>query len=125
LTGTLNTSIDVSVYDIDLFEYTAEQVSQLHAKSRKVICYMSVGSWEPYRSDSAQFPFNVIGNTYPGWEDEKFLDTRSSKVRELMAKRLDVCKSKGFDCIEPDNIDSYNEKTGFPLNENTAIDYAK
>jgi len=124
LSGTLDASVDVTVYDVDLFETTSQQVKELHDKGRKVFCYISVGSYEKDRPDSAEFPSNVIGLVYPGWENEKFIDTRSSKVREIMAKRFDLCKSKGFDGIEPDNIDTYGEKTGFPLNENTAVDYA-
>jgi hypothetical protein len=29
--------------------------------------------------------------------------------------RLDMCKAKGFDAVEPDNVDGYTNTTGFPL----------
>lgn len=32
-----------------------------------------------------------------------------------MAKRLDMCRAKGFDAVEPDNMDGYRNRTGFPL----------
>jgi len=32
-----------------------------------------------------------------------------------MAKRMDMCRSKGFDAVEPDLLDGYTNKTGFPL----------
>jgi len=38
--------LDVDVYDVDLFDNDASVVEALHAQGRKVICYVSVGSWE-------------------------------------------------------------------------------
>ena len=32
-----------------------------------------------------------------------------------MDARLDMCKQKGFDMVELDNVDGYSNKTGFPL----------
>ena len=32
-----------------------------------------------------------------------------------MAARLDMCRDKGFDAVEPDNVDGYRNHTGFPL----------
>ncbi len=32
-----------------------------------------------------------------------------------MAERLDMCRDKGFDAVEPDNMDGYRNRTGFPL----------
>jgi hypothetical protein len=32
-----------------------------------------------------------------------------------MLKRLDLCRQKGFDGVEPDNVDGYSNNSGFPL----------
>jgi hypothetical protein len=32
-----------------------------------------------------------------------------------MAYRLDMCRDKGFDAVEPDNMDGYRNRTGFRL----------
>ncbi len=32
-----------------------------------------------------------------------------------MAARFSMCKSKGFDAVEPDNMDGYSNNTGFPI----------
>ena len=61
-------SFDVDVYDLDLFETDASIVAALHAQGRKVIGYISVGSWEDWRPDAARFPPEVIGRDYEGWE---------------------------------------------------------
>ncbi|QTE31193.1 endo alpha-1,4 polygalactosaminidase [Pengzhenrongella sicca] len=53
LSGDLDLTVPADVYDVDLFTTTERQVAQLHAAGRKVICYVSAGSYEPDRPDSA------------------------------------------------------------------------
>jgi endo-alpha-1,4-polygalactosaminidase (GH114 family) len=117
-------SFDVDVYDIDLFDNEASTVTALHAQGRKVICYLSVGSWEDWRPDADQFPASVLGNDYEGWPGEKWLDIRQiDLLAPIMCARLDQCKTKGFDGIEPDNMDGYTNDTGFPLTYQDQLDY--
>jgi hypothetical protein len=114
LSGSIDTSVVASVYDIDA-ESSAATVAALHAQGRHVICYVDVGSWEPDRADAGKFPASVRGNKMDGW-DENWLDIRQIGVLEpLMAARFDTCKAKGFDAIEPDNVDGYANSTGFSL----------
>ncbi len=109
-------NVDADLYDIDLFTNDAAVVKALHAAGRKAICYMSAGSWEPYRPDAGSFPEAVKGKAIEGFPDEKWLDIRRIDVlAPIMEARLDLCKSKGFDAVEPDNVDGYTNKTGFPL----------
>ena len=116
LSGSLNQSVDAQMYDIDLFDRSASDVASLHAKGRKVICYFSAGSYEGGRPDSSAFPQAVLGNVLDGWPNEKWLDIRRiDLLRPIMTKRLDLCRQKGFDGVEPDNIDGYSNGTGFPL----------
>jgi hypothetical protein len=116
LDGNLNTSFEVDVYDIDLFDNDANAMSSLHTAGRKIICYINVGSWEDWRPDANLFPTEVLGNNYEGWPGEKWLDIRRiDLLAPILRDRFDLCKSKGFDAIEPDNIDGYANKTGFPL----------
>jgi len=49
LQGTVDTWVDVQMYDIDGFEPTAALVDQLHTDGRSVVCYLSAGSWENWR----------------------------------------------------------------------------
>jgi hypothetical protein len=125
LTGLpVDLSFDVDMYDIDLFENEASSVAALHAQGCKVICYVSVGSWEDWRPDADQFPASVLGNDYEGWPGEKWLDIRQiDLLAPIMRARLDRCKAKGFDGIEPDNMDGYANDTGFPLTYQDQLDY--
>ncbi|MFD7508179.1 endo alpha-1,4 polygalactosaminidase [Streptomyces sp. NPDC059853] len=124
LIGTVDTSVDVPVYDIDGFDNSASVVSGLHAQGRKVICYISVGSFEDWRPDAGDFPAEVLGAPLDEWEGEQWLDIRALDVLEpLMAARFDMCAEKGFDAIEPDNMDGYINDSGFPLTKDDQLAY--
>lgn len=116
LSGRLDTSVDVDVYDVDLFETSAAQVEALRADGRRVICYMSAGSWEEYRSDRDLFPASALGKPLDGYPDERWLDVRDiDGLGPAMGARLDLCRDKGFDAVELDNVDGYANRSGFPL----------
>ncbi|MFD5632321.1 endo alpha-1,4 polygalactosaminidase [Streptomyces sp. NPDC127072] len=115
LSGRIDTSVEVPVYDIDGFENSAAVVERLHADGRKVICYINAGAWEDFRPDHGDFPAVLLGRGN-GWEGERWLDIRELGVlRPLMAERMDMCRDKGFDAVEPDLLDGYTNETGFPL----------
>jgi hypothetical protein len=120
----VDTSIKADVYDVDLY-VPQSTIDELHAKGRKVICYISVGSWEDWRPDKDQFPPEVLGNDYDGWPGERWLDIREiDKLAPIMRARLDLCKSKGFDAVEPDNMEIYTNDTGFPLTFEDQLKFA-
>lgn len=124
LTGSIDQTVEASVFDIDGFDTEESVVKALHARGRKVICYLSVGSYEDWRADAKSFPSAVLGNEYPGWPGERFVDIRAQALRDIIASRFDLCRQKGFDGIEPDNMDVYDANSGFPLTEQDGIDYA-
>ena len=120
----IDTSVVADVYDIDLYVDQAI-IDELHVQGRKVICYMSVGSWEDWRPDKDQFPSEVLGKDYEGWKGERWLDVRAiDKLAPIMRARLDLCKAKGFDAVEPDNMEIYTNDTGFPLTYQDQLNYA-
>jgi hypothetical protein len=114
--GALVTNKNVDIYNLDLFDTTTAQVATLHARGRKVMCYINAGAWENWRPDKDAFPAVVLGNDYDGWPGEKWLDIRRiDLLAPILRARLDQCKSKGFDGVDPDNINGYLNPTGFPL----------
>jgi hypothetical protein len=124
LSGRIDDTIDGEMIDIELFDNDAGVVAALRAQGRKVVCYISVGSWEDWRPDKEQFPAAVIGKDYEGWPGEKWLDIRQiDLLAPIMRARLDACQAKGFDGVEPDNIDSYTNDTGFPLTYQDQLNY--
>ena len=116
LQGKLDTSFNVDVYNIDMFDNSAAVVEGLHDDGRKVICYISAGSWERWRPDAGRFTASVKGRKLDGWPGERWFDIRKlDKLRPIMNKRMDKCAAKGFDGIEFDNVDAYTNRSGFSL----------
>ncbi|MGK2958048.1 MAG: endo alpha-1,4 polygalactosaminidase [Acidimicrobiales bacterium] len=119
----IDTTVVADIYNVDLFEVGPATVSTLHNQGRKVICYMSAGSYEDWRSDAADFPAGVLGKSN-GWPGERWLDIRALDVlMPIMEARFDLCKSKGFDGVEVDNVDGYTNRTGFLLTNTDQLTY--
>jgi hypothetical protein len=116
LSGRLDLSVRAQMFDIDLFDTPASVVRRLHARGRRVVCYLSAGSFEDGRPDASSFPQAVLGRPLEGYPDERWLDIRRLDVLgPIMERRLDLCRSKGFDGVEADNVDGYTNSTDFPL----------
>jgi hypothetical protein len=125
LTGLpVDLGVEAQAYDLDLFESDAATITALHARGSRVICYLSAGSLEDWRPDAIDFPQEVIGEKYAGWPGERWLDIRRiDLLAPLMAARLRLCRDKGFDAVEPDNVDGYTNDTGFPITEADQLRY--
>lgn len=126
LSDSLDSSYDVDVYDIDLFDTTAGQITSLHAQGSKVLCYFSAGSYEDWRDDADEFPKSVLGKKLDGWAGERWLDVSEyDKFADIMLARLDLAVIKGCDGVEPDNVDSYTNNSGFSLSSKDQLIYNK
>jgi hypothetical protein len=124
LQGKLQLTAGASVYDIDGFESTVGDVRSIHRHRHKAICYLDVGSWEEYRPDAGAFPKSVLGAVYEGYPEERWLDiAHFHKFAPIMEKRIEMCARKRFDAVEPDNIASWENKTGFPLTRADQLRY--
>jgi hypothetical protein len=117
-------SIDADVYDIDVYDNDASVVRALHDMGRKVIGYVNVGSWEDWRPDKDDFPPEVLGKDYEGWPGERWLDIRRiDLLAPIIGRRFDLCLEKGFDAIEPDNMEITAEACGFPITDEDRLRY--
>ncbi len=88
-----------------------------------MICYIDAGTAEKFRPDYKEFPKSVLGRPN-GWPGERWLDIRQLSVLEpIMTARFQMCKEKGFDAVEPDNIEGYANNTGFPLTAQEQLTY--
>jgi hypothetical protein len=128
LSGTLNTSYDVEMYDIDLIDNTAATVAQLQNDGRIVVCYFSAGSYEDWRDDMSDWDTGSdpwIGDPLDEWPGERWLDVTSPEVRALMKARLDLARTKGCDGVEPDNVDGYANDNGVGLTAADQLVYNK
>jgi hypothetical protein len=112
----------VDMFDIDGFNHPASVVQEIHRRKgrtlphERAICYLSLGSWERYRPDEAGWPAAALGLTLAGYPDEHWVDVRRlSALTQILDARLKMCSSKGFDGVEVDNIDGWENNSGFPL----------
>jgi hypothetical protein len=116
----IDPTVNVDVYDIDMFENDAHVVHDLHMRGKKVICYVNMGAWENWRPDAHTVPPHLRGTQYHGFPDENWLDIRDIVgLTPFVHSRLNRARDMGCDAVEPDNMDGYDtmahESTGFPL----------
>jgi hypothetical protein len=124
LTGEVNISHDVEMYDIDLFDTPQEVIDDLHAEGRIVICYFSAGTHEDWRIDAGDFPVSVLGTPLDEWPGERWLDIRQLDVLQpIMTARLEMAVEKDCDGVEPDNVDAYTNDSGFDLTSDDQLAY--
>ena len=112
--------------DVDLFDTAKARVAALKAAGKKPICYVSAGTWENWRPDKDQFPRLVIGKPLDNWPGERWLDIRNTTaLGPVLLARLDLCRAKGFVAVEPDNLDGWQNDTGFPITRADQIRFLK
>jgi len=136
ITGVVDESLDVEMYDIDLFDAApagieigegsgvftepgpnAGVIGRLHDRGIVVICYVDTGAWEDYRPDAGLFPEAAKGNN-SGWKGERWLDIREASWplwTQLMWARFDLAVMLGCDGVEPDQNNPIGNDPGFPI----------
>jgi hypothetical protein len=115
------------VYDIDAEFNTAETVAYLHTLGKKVIGYIDVGVYEIYRTDAWKFQRltpRIWGNKDGNWDGSYWLDVRRiNDLAPIVKARLQMARDKGFDAIEPDEMDGWENNSGFPLTYQDQLNY--
>ena len=131
LQGKLNTKLCVvpwsggacvrpNVYDVDLYApngvtLDTAAVTAIHALGAHAVCYVDAGTWEDFRPDAGAYPASVLGRSN-GWPGERWLDIRAtSTLLPIIAARVAKCAAAGFDAVDFDNVDGYENDTGFLL----------
>ena len=113
-----------SVIETDGFDIPAKTVAAVHALGKKAVCYIDVGTWENWRPDAKKFPASVLGRPDAGWPGERWLDIRRlSILLPIMKARFARCVAKGFDAVDPDNVNGVENATGFPLTSAQQLAY--
>jgi len=116
----------VAAFDADPDSAARSEIARLNRAGVYTICYVSIGTIENYRADKRQFPARVVGKIYGDWPDEKFLDIRQLDVLlPLMRARFQRCKALGFNAVEPDNMDVYDNDSGFPITADENVRYVR
>lgn len=123
-TGNLDFTKNVEIYNMDLIDMSQTEIDDLHKRNVKVICYFSAGTYENWRPDASRFKSSELGKSN-GWPGEKWLDIRSTNVRNILTDRIILAKNKKCDGVDPDNMDGYDNNSGFPLTFDDQLDFSK
>jgi hypothetical protein len=115
LSGTFDSTVDASLYYVDLDNLMNSEVEALLRGGRYLACYLSAGTYEPWRADAAQFPAVVLGKEVVDYPTERWLDIRSSVVESLMTSRLDRMKSAGCNSVVIANVTTNGQDSGFAV----------
>jgi hypothetical protein len=116
LDGAIRLGVPAPVIDIDGALQGADVVQALKAEGKRVVCYFSAGTWEEFRPDAEGFPVEVRGRPLEDFPDERWLDVRRiDLLAPVLLARMDTCRVKGFDAVEPDNVTAYANDSGFPI----------
>ena len=71
------------------------------------------------RHGLAQLPGSAglaIGERYEGFSNERWLDIRHFRdFAKPLERRFAICKRKGFDPVEPDNLAGWENRTDFKV----------
>jgi len=133
--ASLNTSLNVDVYDIDLFEgRETGKIGTLNGKGYRIVCYFSAGTYEDFRPDSSDLLKNnkialIDGSNLPDFPEEAWLAIGNAQaldtvIKPVMRARLDLAQSAGCDAVEPDNVDGYsNEETQGKISRTQQLSY--
>jgi len=125
-TGELDLDIEVDAFNLDLFDTSTETINELKKRGVFVICYFSAGSYEDWRPDAHNFPDDLLGYELEDWPGERWLDIRQiPALRPIVEDRMDLAVEKGCDGVDPDNLDGYENMTGFPLSGNDQLVFNK
>mgnify|MGYP003340128876 CR=1 FL=1 len=121
-------------YDVDIYQDHQgpdPNVMALRNAGKEVICYFST-QYEDWRTDmrnlseiERRLGQKLKGNVLDDWPGERFINTRSQAVRDLMQARMVRAKKMGCTGVEPDNVDFYSFTTGFRLTKADTIDYMR
>ena len=104
-------AIRPSVFDIDLYvdpvvsgnNYTLNtaavnriRTSTDGQRTKWAICYLSAGTFEPWRPDASLFPTYLKGKSVSGFGEEKWLDIRQLTILlPIMEARAQKCRDSG------------------------------
>lgn len=118
---------DLTMLVVDLFDTPVATIRALQERKTRVVCYLNAGIWEEKRLDAGLFPPILLGARYDKkhglHKDWKWLDIRQPSLRPLMESRLDLCRDMGFDGVLVDNVNGFENATGFSLTAEEQMTY--
>jgi endo-alpha-1,4-polygalactosaminidase (GH114 family) len=137
-------AVKPSVFDIDfqtdgactggtITQENGAAVAAIHANGAKAICYIDAGGAESFRPDYPEYQaFNascngcLFGRPIGGFRNEFWLNINNNLGQRTfilaeISKRLDHCRTDGFDGVEMDVVDAWSNRTGLTISGDTQL----
>jgi uncharacterized repeat protein (TIGR01451 family) len=142
----------VTLLDLDGFNISANKIASLKAQGIYTVCYIDAGSYEDGRPDSSLYPaylkvfkdtqwnewfldvqdvFRPIQPAGTKLVNNKWVDASGAPLNglptagafgPLLEARLKMCADKGFDALEPDNLQN-DENAGGKVTLQQQLDF--
>jgi hypothetical protein len=122
LSGSLDTTVDVSVFTLDL-DTPPPVLGALRDAGRIVFCYFSAGTMEPFRDDASAFPEGSLGARLPDYPDERWVDVRDPAVRSIMQERIARAAEVGCDGVHPSGLAGFRADSGLDFERTDQLAY--
>ena len=149
---TITVPVGTQLLDVDGFNISAAKISSLKAQGIYAVCYIDAGSYESGRPDSSLYPAYLKFYKDVQWNEwfldvrdvfkpilpvgtqlvnNKWVDANGvalvgkptqGALAPLLTARLKMCKDKGFDALEPDNLQN-DENTPGLLTKQEQVDF--
>jgi hypothetical protein len=124
LSGAIDPELPVELFYLDPDSNEPSALTTLKEQGKHYVCYLSAGTFEPWRADADEFPERVLGNALVNYPDEQWLDVRDATVRQLMSARVAALALQGCEGIVPESLDVHAANSGFDLTLDDALEYA-
>ncbi|CAM9364162.1 unnamed protein product [Pylaiella littoralis] len=126
LSGEIDLSLNVDMYNIDLFaDASTDEIGELRDRGVVVICSFSAGTFEEDRSDADDFePAWLGGAVEDGSDGERWLNITAEGLLSVMERRLDLAVNKTCDGVDPSEVQVFSEDgTGFNTTATDQLTY--
>lgn len=116
----------LSYIEVDLFDTSTSDLSNfkgLASKGTILGCYIDAGTVESWRPDAKRYPNAILGKSDVGWSGERWVNVASydPTLAQILEERVKLCKERGFQAVDFDNVDGYQNNTGFKISANQQI----
>ena len=109
-----------NVYDIDLYApngvtLNTAAVTAIHALGAHAVCYVDAGTWEDFRPDAGPTPPRSRACPTDGPASGGSTSGPPASCCRSSPPGWPSAQAAGFDAVDFDNVDGYENDTGFPL----------
>ena len=119
----IETGVKVRAYHVSLEQAGEEQIKELAASGKIVICHFNAGAISEKSDDFDSIDVDAIGSSHVNRDDLFWMDYRSDDVIEYIDSML--LKAKDSDCsgVAPWYLDGFDGDSGFSLTKQSQSEF--